>query len=595
MADLYIGVNVKDAVTLSFKRPGFDNAPLNTAGFLVSSVRGIDDVMVFNDFDSAKKVLGGFDSNYYGLYAIKGFFENVGTNGVLFVKRLIDTGSALPASYSYSTVDTSGTAIRFQAGFRGNVDRGTWGNNIKVALVHNLVNLGTLSANATSGNNFIQVASLEGFQKEDILKISDGTNTEYFIIKNIDEVSSKVYLNSNLGNNYATTNTSLTRIRYSVYIYYVDPATGIPTLVEQFNNLSSNPLHPNYVSNVINNIEIGSSYVVVDQIDNTGTYNKLPSSDPNSSYASAHALTGGVNGNNILPGQLTTYYHYFDKYPIRFVACTEFPGETAYYKGRDYADEMKDRVYVHNLPDLGMTVLPSFSNFDDIISWVKPLRKSLRYYSILLKDWVQVDDPLGTVLTPYKKIPIVGHLIGYMINQILKRGVHRVPANMMDSISGIVNLSNEVQDRAKLTELVENGINVVSKVGNGFYLRSSRTISLSRIERYLNTIMTLIYIKESLKGIMVPYENYPTEKLPAMAANVITAWAKNFYERSSNGGSEGGFGEGKFEEVFKLIVDESVNPKPQLAEGIVKALVYFVPPSAPAEKILLEVGLIDLI
>jgi len=74
MADLYIGVNVKDAVTLSFKRPGFDNAPLNTAGFLVSSVRGIDDVMVFNDFDSAKKVLGGFDSNYYGLYAIKGFF-----------------------------------------------------------------------------------------------------------------------------------------------------------------------------------------------------------------------------------------------------------------------------------------------------------------------------------------------------------------------------------------------------------------------------------------------------------------------------------------------------------------------------------------
>jgi len=594
MADLYIGVNVRDAVTLSFRRPGFDNAPLNTAGFLVRSVRGIDDVMIFSDFDSAKRVLSGFDSGYYGMYAIKGFFENVGSNGVLFVKRLINTNTAVPASYSYNTVDGLGTAIRFRAGFRGNVDRGSWGNNLRVALVHNLVDLGTLSSDAVSGNNYIEVSSLDGFQKEDILRITDGTNTEYFIIRNIDEINSRVYLDSNLANDYTVADTSLTRIRYSVYIYYVDPTTGIPTLVEQFNSLSSNPLHSNYVENVINNTEVGSNYVVVDQVDNTGTYDKLPSSDPNPSYASAHALTGGTNGTNILPSQLTSFYHYFDKYPIRFVACTEFFGETAYFKGRDYADEMKDRVYVHNLPDLGMTGIPSFTNFDDIISWVKPLRKSLRYYSILLKDWIQVDDPLGTVLTPYKKIPIVGHLVGYMINQILKRGVHRVPANMMDSISGIVNLSNEVQDRAKLTELVENGINVVSKVGSGFYLRSSRTISLSKVERYLNTIMTLIYIKESLKGIMIPYENYPTEKLPAMAASVITAWAKNFYERSSNGGSEGGFGEGKFEEVFKLIIDESVNPKPQLAEGIVKALVYFVPPSAPAEKILLEVGLIDL-
>ncbi|GIW22487.1 MAG: hypothetical protein KatS3mg068_1494 [Candidatus Sericytochromatia bacterium] len=595
MADLYIGVNVKDAQTLSLRRPGLDNAPLNTAGFLVYSVRGIDDVMVFSDFDSAKRALGGFDNNYYGMYAIKGFFDNVGSNGILFVKRLIDSSSALPSSATYQTRDTLGTAFEIKAGFRGQVDRGTWGNNLKVNVVDEVIVLSNLAANASSGANQIQVDSIDGYEVNDIVKIDNGTNTEYFYITSIDEQNLLLTLNGNLVNSYSSPGTTISRVRYSIYVYYVDPSNGIPSLVEQFVSLSSNPNHSRYVGDIVNNTETGSSFIVIENIDITGTYDKMPSPNIDSSFANSTSLTGGSNGNPIITGNLPSYYATLDKYPIRFVANVEMFGESAYEKGKEYADSMKDRVFVFNLPDLGMSSVPSFSSFDDIISWIKPKRRSVRYYSMIVKDWVNVDNPLGTALNPYKKVPIVGHLIGYMIDQILKKGVHRVPANTIESIKGIVNISNEVIDRAKLTELVENGINVVSTISNGFYLRSSRTISLSRIERYLNTIMTLIYVKESLKGIMIPYENYPTESLPALAEQVIKDWAKNFYESSSNGGAEGGFGQGSFDEVFKVIVDESVNPKPQLADGIVKALVYFVPPSSPAEKILLEVGLIDLI
>jgi hypothetical protein len=595
MADLYIGVNIKDAQTLSFRTPGIDNAPLNTAGFLVYSIRGIDDVMIFSDFDSAKRALGGFDNNYYGMYAIKGFFDNVGSNGVLFVKRLIDTATAVPASVTYQTRDTAGTAFVIKAGFRGSVDRGVWGNNLKVNVVDEIVTLSNLSANASSGSDQITVDSIDGYSLYDIVEINDGTNQERKYIISIDEQNLILKLDSNLANNYASGTTQVSRIRYSIYVYYVDPSNGVPSLVEQFLSLSSNPNHVNYVGNIVNNKEIGSSYIVIENIDVTGTYNKMPSPNPSPSFSDSTSLTGGTNGAAITTGNLPNYFSKFDKYPIRFVANVEMFNESAYEKGKEYSDSMKDRVYVHNLTDIGMSGFPTFNTFDDIISWVKPKRRSVRYYSIILKDWIIVENPLGTILNPYKKVPIVGHLIGYMIDQILKKGVHRVPANTIESIRGIVNLSNEVVDRAKLTELVENGINVVSKIGNGFFLRSSRTISLSRVERYLNTIMTLIYVKESLKGIMTPYENYPTESLPGLALQVIREWGKQFYEGSSNNGAEGGFGPGKFDEVFKVIVDESVNPKPQLAEGIVKALVYFVPPSSPAEKILLEVGLIDLI
>lgn len=595
MADLYIGVNIKDAQTLTFRRPGVDNAPLNTAGFLVFSNRGVDDVMIFQDFDSAKKALGGFNQNYYGLYAIKGFFENIGTKGVLFVKRLIGNG-ATAASATYFKVGGGGNAFTVRAGFRGLVDKGIWGNNIRVSVITDPLNLAVLSADATTGSSAIVVNSIDGFVVHDIIEISDGTNTERKVIISINEQTNTITLDSALSNDYASSST-VSRIRIDIYVYNVDLTTGIPSLVEQFKGLSMNYNHPNYILNVINNKEVGSSYIMIDNLSSTALPGDLPQADPSPpSFTTSTQLTGGNNGTPLTNAQIRDALHRFDLYPVRFVANVESFSDSMRTLGEDYAGEMKDRVYVYNFPDLNMSSGSLlFTSFDDLLGYIKPLRKSIRYYSIYFKDWIYINDPLGTPLNPYKKIPSVGHIIGYMIDQILRKGVHRVPANMLDSIKGIVNISNEVIERSKLTDLVENGINVISKVGSGFFLRSSRTISLSRIERYLNTIMTLIYVKESLKGIMEPYENFPTESLPDIAKQVINIWAKDFYEHSSNGGSEGGFGKGSFDEVFKVIVDESVNPKSQLAEGIVKALVYFVPPSAPAEKILLEVGLIDLL
>lgn len=602
MADLFIGVNVKDAQTLTFRVVGVENAPVDTAGFLVYSVRGIDDVMVFKDFNSAKNALGGFNSDYYGMYAIKGFFDNANPGATLFVKRLIDTATAIAASYIYNDQQSpsSQPALKFTAGFRGNVDRGTWGNNIRVSLVHEVVQLATLTAAASIGSTSVQINSLEGFEKYDIIKIEEGSNSDYIVLEQINEANNSLVFSPGLTNSY-TSAAVVYRIRYSVYVYYVDPATSLYSLVEQFTSLSSNPSHSRYIENVINNIDIGSSYITVDVLTASASYNwdTLPAPDASSAFASGHYLTGGYNGSNIPSSNLQNYYKYFNLYPIRFVGTPEFFGigtNSSYDKGESYADEMKDRIYIHNLYDLNDSSNPaSYDSFDEIINQIKPRRKSKRFYSMIFKDWIYVEDPLGTILNPYKKVPILGHIVGYMVNQIKRKGVHRVPANTIQSINGIVSISNEVIDRSKLTDMVETGINVVSKIGSGFFLRSSRTISLNRVERYINVLTTLIYIKESLKGIMVPYENTPTQALPQLARNVILSWAKNFYKNSSNNGGEGGFGEGTFEEVFKVIVDESVNPKPQLAEGIVKALVYFVPPSAPSEKILLEVGLIDLL
>ena len=101
-----------------------------------------------------------------------------------------------------------------------------------------------------------------------------------------------------------------------------------------------------------------------------------------------------------------------------------------------------------------------------------------------------------------------------------------------------------------------------------------------------------IYFKKSFEQSFVDLENEPNKAvLLQKIASGMTEFARDFYVSSSNGGGEGGFADGTFNEVVKIIADDTINPIQKVSAGELRANFYFAAP-APAERILIGVGLL---
>ncbi len=124
-----IGVNVVEVDGLA--PPRIVAAPTSVAGFLVSSERGVPDLPVplrgFADFVAS---FGGYTSSAYGAFAVRGFFDNGGSNA--WAVRVVGAGSAA-AEVTLDDRAATGT-LRVQAGQRGRPDPGAWGNQLAVTV-----------------------------------------------------------------------------------------------------------------------------------------------------------------------------------------------------------------------------------------------------------------------------------------------------------------------------------------------------------------------------------------------------------------------------------------------------------------------------
>lgn len=126
--------------------PSIQGASTSVAGFIARTVRGVPGkVRQVTNFTEFVEYFGGFRSGsapFYGAYALKGFFENGGTNA--YVARIVETDGtkinvqqpevAQPAVPSTKSITQSGKNIVLTAAYRGDPDPGAWGDEIKVQL-----------------------------------------------------------------------------------------------------------------------------------------------------------------------------------------------------------------------------------------------------------------------------------------------------------------------------------------------------------------------------------------------------------------------------------------------------------------------------
>jgi phage tail sheath protein FI len=145
---LNLGVTVVEVDGRS--SPTITAAPTSTAGLVVRSQRGAPDRAVhvrgFADFVA---VFGGYSPHAFGAYAVRGFFDNGGSDA--YVVRVVGAG-AQPA-----TVDVGDRAaapvptLRLRAGVRGAPDPGGWGNTLSVAVEPHPLGVASVPAQAVGG------------------------------------------------------------------------------------------------------------------------------------------------------------------------------------------------------------------------------------------------------------------------------------------------------------------------------------------------------------------------------------------------------------------------------------------------------------
>ncbi|MFH0821387.1 MAG: hypothetical protein V2B18_01460, partial [Pseudomonadota bacterium] len=125
-----IGVNVIE--TDGKSAPAIVGAPTSVAGFVVLTRRGpTGDAVRVSSFQQFVERFGGHHPGFYGAYCVEGFFLNGGREAYIARMKGRD-GSA--ASMDNLCIYESKSKLKITAGYRGDEDKGEWGNSLSVRI-----------------------------------------------------------------------------------------------------------------------------------------------------------------------------------------------------------------------------------------------------------------------------------------------------------------------------------------------------------------------------------------------------------------------------------------------------------------------------
>jgi len=587
MSNIPLGTSSEDLPTRS--SPVVTASDTNTAGLLFYSERGYDAVVAVENGSTIQEIYGNYKSAYNGHYLINAFFNNLqGTPGTLYCKRMVASDAV---SSTVSLMDTTPVtpvaAWKFNAGYLGNEDKGAWGNQLWVLPIASSRDSSQLSVNAALAATTITPISVAPFDIGDWILIADGVNSEYAKITAIDENLGTLTIAAGLAHAFAAaTPTNISVYDITLKVYKKDSVTGNVDLIETWSNLSPEPAHPRYFIKIVNDSYIGSKFIYgTDLKTSIAAQTDFPAVYADA-FTNAVHLTTGADGTALNTVQMAAQLTSFDNYPIRYLSNAESFSETVWEDGEQYCNVRGDTEWV-GCPDWS-----SAQTYDALRVWGNKRRKSRKVYAFNNGMWYYVDDPISKDPNPVKRVPNVGHMLGYTIWIKNVRGVHKVPAGRRQTPVGIRSLANEILDKTQLTNLADIGVNMQTTVGTEFPVRSAVTPSKLPEYKFENALSMTIYFKTSYEQSFEIEENEPnTAALFNRIRLGMTSFALDFYRSSSNGGSEGGFADGSFSDVVIIQVDDKNNPLQKVLAGEVRAYMWFRAP-APAYKIRIGVGLL---
>lgn len=129
-----IGINVNEVDGRA--TPSITGAPTSITGFVIRAQRGVPGtVRRVTNWRQFNEFFGGYLSDAFGAYALRGFLDNGGT--VAQITRIVDTGVGGASSASVTLAGGGGDSLVLNASYRGQDDPGTWGNALSVQVTVN--------------------------------------------------------------------------------------------------------------------------------------------------------------------------------------------------------------------------------------------------------------------------------------------------------------------------------------------------------------------------------------------------------------------------------------------------------------------------
>jgi len=380
---------------------------------------------------------------------------------------------------------------------------GEWGNDYSAVIVHNAFfnSLGSgsdLSAAITATDTVISLVHGAGLQAGVVIRITDGSNTEYKEIQSIDKVvvgsaiRHDVTLTSAITNGYLVAATAVDSLEFDVQVY------KLGTLIEVWSQLSMLDTADNYIETIINDEATGS--LIIAATDEDAVIGEGADQPAEGTYALASGTdesTGLVVADIVGNAVARTGVHALDDIEnVTLLATPSYYDAAMVQELLTYCELRQDMFYAIG-PQAGLSRAAIFTYRQNTGGFNSK-------YGALYWPRIKVSDPLGAGSSPKLTIDPVGHVLGVYarVDNIAPPdgGVHSSPAGEGDfgKLRGALELEL-VPDENDQNVLNPVGVNCLRRFqGQGIVIFGARTLSADPDWKYISVRRLFNFIEKSI-------------------------------------------------------------------------------------------------
>jgi hypothetical protein len=544
----------------------------------------------------------------FGWDAINGFFANAaGVPAKLYFMSHVNSVSPVSASQIIQNL-TPVTLLTLTDGYNdsqypGIVGYGLNGNRTGYTILFgDRVNT-TATVGGSVSDTWVTVANPGAFRVGDCIKMifNGGTpGTIYRLVTSIDYVAGRLNFAGATTPAFAVIGDVVTALGFQLHTWRKD-LVGTATEVDvDLGKVWCSP----YAA--------CSDFYVLNVFSKSKWWNIVRASTtpatPNLDFPATQAtITYPVNGSDgtcaaNAAAEFASDYAYFNALPIRLLANPETTDVTAHKAMETYCRGRTDNPKVIiNFPSAQtksqcMVNGGTYQRTDDVlmVGWDK---------------WLVTVDPFAkSTNAPYRNVPNVGHMMGYILRCINLLGIHYAPAQKSQPLYGCNDVLCPVGGDPTLldgdrTDILNTGMNVIQNMpGLGIIPRNAVTPSTSLEFIFFNGLLMREFIKNSAVQSLQSSENTPNSLNRVREDKMaILAFLYRLWNQGSTGNAPVGetFGQWmaadgtmtKPEDHFEVKADTINNPIDQLQLGNRNLDVYFTYP-APGQSIRIGVGIL---
>jgi len=567
----------------------------SVGSFLGITKRGpVDKAILISSLNDFERIFGGpvLDEPLY--YSVRSFFENGGSSA--YVVRLYSSAASPVAANTELTNQLSDSLLKFKAGYRGVDSFGVAGKelSVKVRLSGNFVsqyndanNIDDITSDAAIGDTILKVLSIQGIRPGAILKITEAVSGAPVISYAVVAEASSAVVSGSVEHSIVLTSGLTQEItsadsKIEVLEYDIDVLDKDLNVLETWLGTSMNPDADNYIETIINDTEIGSIYVIAEDLIPTDNLTNAKE------IATAHTIASHIplssNGGSETTGFLSTdaigteanargIYALSEKDSVN-ILCV--PPSTVISSSILPAIQVAMLDYCGDRMDMFAVLdAPSGLNAQDIgVGSVGDYRKNTlgvdSYWGALYYPHVVVKSTNGSSNIVVPPSGVVAGLYSRVDSIPAPKGsVASSPAGFgqFGVLNGIVKLESNPTEKqhGKLNPI---GINCLRRVNRadgllpGVVVLGARTLSSKIDFTYINVRRLMTFIEQSIKFLARP--SLFRNNSPQLWEE-LTSEFESFLSRLFRSGQLAGENQ---EQAFYVKIDASLNTPDQIQRGL---------------------------